>query len=170
MDQYNAASSSSSQQNPSLKSQHASHKFLSEVGSQQDSQSLHRQQLSHHHPLSNYHHQHSHHDNKTARSTLRHHNQNRQNSTQFEVGSSEPSEQLTLKPPATFSDLNPMSEMLSSFHGSPSSDNKKLVRSRQTPNNPSATVSSNKNGSEGLDHSKSTEFSNTSVESLVSIK
>ena len=137
---------------------------MSDVGNQQDSQSLHRQQLSHHHPLTNYHHQHSHHDNKTARSTLRHHNQNRQNSTQFEVGSSEPSEQLTLKPPATFSDLNPMSEMLSSFHGSPNktSDNPKLVRNRQTGNNPSSTVTSN-------DTSKSTEFSNTSVESLVSI-
>ena len=137
---------------------------MSDVGNQQDSQSLHRQQLSHHHPLTNYHHQHSHHDNKTARSTLRHHNQNRQNSTQFEVGSSEPSEQLTLKPPATFSDLNPMSEMLSSFHGSPSNtgDNPKLVRNRQTGNNPSTTVTSN-------DTSKSTEFSNTSVESLVSI-
>ena len=137
---------------------------MSDVGNQQDSQSLHRQQLSHHHPLTNYHHQHSHHDNKTARSTLRHHNQNRQNSTQFEVGSSDPSEQLTLKPPATFSDLNPMSEMLSSFHGSPShnGDNPKLVRNRQTGNNPSTTVTSN-------DTSKSTEFSNTSVESLVSI-
>ena len=57
-----------------------------------------------------------------------------------------------------------MSEMLSSFHGSTSNtgDNPKLVRNRQTGNNPSTTVTSN-------DTSKSTEFSNTSVESLVSI-
>ena len=139
---------------------------MSDIGSQQHSQSLHRQQLSHHHPSTNYHHQHSHHDNKTARSTLRHHNQNRQNSTQFEVGSSDPSEQLTLKPPATFSDLNPMSEMLTSFHSGPnnSGDNQKVLRSRQTVNNPSSTVASK----EGEEASKSSEFSNTPVESLVS--
>lgn len=142
---------------------------MSDISSQQHSQSLHRHQLSHHHPSTNYHHQHSHHDTKTARSTLRHHNQNKQNSTQFDAGSSELSEQLTLKPPATFSDLNPMSEMISSFKANAhnSGDTQKVVRGRLLSNNqPMAT---NHHGSviEGVETSKSSEFSNTSAESLV---
>ena len=127
------------------------------------SQSLHRQ---HAHST---HHQHS--QEKMARSTLKQHKSN----SEFEANSGNDlsDHQLTLRPPATFSDLNqPITNIPSTFQGTQKTAHatQQLVRAHPPSNNLSSLMSSNQHGTvaEVVQTTKSSEFSNTSVESLVS--
>ena len=164
LDHYIAASSTSSNQHTLTKAQHTSSK-CSDIGIGH-SQSLHRQHS--HHPT-NYQHPHD----KTARSTIRQHNHKPISSELDARSSDELSEQLTLRPPATFSDLNPISEVLSSFQGRSQNtavENQQIGRVHPPSSNLSSVMTSNHHGSvaEVVEKTKPSEFSNTSVESLVS--
>ena len=164
LDHYNAASSASANQHTLTKSQHTSNK-CSDMGIGH-SQSLHRQHI--HHPTN---HQHS--NEKSARSTIRQHNHKSSSSELDASSSNELPEQLTLRPPATFSDLNPISEVLSSFQGRSQNTphaNQQIERVHPPSSNLSSVMTSNQHGSvaEVVEKTKSSEFSNTSVESLVS--
>ena len=164
LDNYNAASSSSSNQHTLTKSQHTSNK-CSDMGIGHF-HSLHRH---HSHNPTNYQHP----NEKSARSTIRQHNHKSTGSEPNGSSSVEISEQLTLRPPETFSDLNPNSEVPSSFQGRSQNAplaNQQIGRVHPPASNLSSVMTSNQHGSvaEVVEKTKSSEFSNTSVESLVS--
>ena len=170
LDPYNAASSSSSNQQGSTNI-HISTKCSADVG-MGHLKSLPRQHS--HHSTSSYH-QHSSHEKNSARSTTKQYHNHKLNSECQESGSltSETSDQLTLRPPATFSDLNPISEIPSSFQGSRNAighGNQQIVRAHQSSSNSSSVMTSNQHGSvaDVVETAKSSNFSNASAESLVS--
>ena len=127
------------------------------------SQSFHRQN-----PHS-AHYQHSH--EKPARPSSKRHTHN--SNSEFEASSgSELSESLTLRPPATFSDLNPGAKMHSTFQGSQktSRSNQHLMKPHLPPHSSSPLTSNNQYHSvaEVIEATKAAELTNTSAESLVS--
>ena len=154
------------------------------ISSSAHSQSLHRQHSHRSSSLQGYPHSHHYDKNPARSSTIRLHHNHKVPHIQpdFQPASSlnkeqHLSDQLTLRPPATFSDLNPITESSSSFRGGHcttavvSAANSDIVKAPQPPsNNSSSLMASNQHGSvaEVVETTKSSEFSNTSVESLVS--
>ena len=165
LDHYTAASSSLHQiVSTKLHSSSGRRDNRSESGDGH-SQSLHTQ-----HPHST-HYQHA--QEKMARSTtLKHHTHKSNSDFEADYGR-ELSDQLTLRPPATFSDINPIAKTPSSFQSiqKTAHTNQQLVRAQPPSNNLSSLMISNQHGSvaEVVETTKSSEFSNASVESLVSL-
>ena len=155
------------------------------ISSSAHSQSLHRQHTHRSANLQGYPHSHHYEKNSARSSTIRLHHNHKVPHIQpdFQPASSlnkeqHLSDQLTLRPPATFSDLNPITESSSSFRGGHcttavvSAANSDMAKTPPQPpsNNSSSLMASNQHGSvaEVGETTKSSEFSNTSVESLVS--
>ena len=154
------------------------------ISSSAHSQSLHRQHTHRSANLQGYPHSHHYEKNSARSSTIRLHHNHKAPHIQpdFQLASSlnkeqQLSDQLTLRPPATFSDLNPITESSSSFRGGHcttavvSAANSDMAKASQPPsNNSSSLMASNQHGSvaEVVETTKSSDFSNTSVESLVS--
>ena len=130
------------------------------------SHSLHHR---HHHTHFTQHHHHSY--NKALKPTFKQHNHTC-NSESDAKSSHEISDQLTLRPPAIFSDLNPIPKSSSSsLQGTQKIPlvNQQLLRAHPPPTNSSSLMNGNQHGRKDkvAETTKSSDLPNTSVESLV---
>ena len=158
---------------PSSLHQVPSAKLHSAVGKGSESGG-HSHSLHHRHHHHTHFTQHQHHSyNKALKTTFKQHNHTCNSESDAKSSHEISSDQLTLRPPAIFSDLNPIPKSSSSsLQGTqkiPLVNQQQLLRAHPQPTNSSSLMNGNQHGptDKVAATTKSSDLPNTSVESLV---